>query len=139
MLFLVFFDMILAAVALFSPVFFLSIFKLNADIPGAVYRAGAIEPIFVRGVAILWALAAYVQYLAWKDPVGRPLVLNIALVFRFCGGTIELIESLFLLPAAGYSYIIGYITLAVFYIGDYLLIGWMIYLANRCGIKWRHI
>ncbi len=136
LLFLVFFDIILGVVGVGFPQVFIMVFKLNTEITGAMYQSGLVEPIFIRGVGILWFLAAYVQFLAWKDPASRPLVINIALIFRFCGGTFELIESLILLPLVGYSYVWGHVTLAIFYIGDYLLIAFMIYLLKKCNIRW---
>ena len=58
LLFLVFFDLVIAVPALFFPDWILSLAKLNADgVPGAMYRSGTIEPMFLRGVGILWLVA----------------------------------------------------------------------------------
>ena len=135
-MFLVFFDLFLAVVALFFPHLLIKIGSLNSDaVTGAMYRAGNIEPIFMRGVGILWLIAAYVQYVGWRDPVGRAHVVVSALVFRFCGGTFEMIEGLFLLPRAGFSDPVIYWVLLVFVVGDYLLIGSMVYMLRRAGVK----
>jgi hypothetical protein len=135
-MFLVFFDLFLAALALVFPHLLIRIGSLDSDtVTGAMYRAGNIEPIFMRGVGILWLIAAYVQYVGWRDPVGRPHVVASALVFRFCGGTFEAIEGLFLLPRAGFSDPVLYWFLLVFVIGDYLLIAAMTYMLRRAGVK----
>lgn len=136
LMFLVFFDLFLAVVALFFPHVLIQIGSLDSDaVTGAMYRPGNIEPIFMRGVGILWLLAAYVQYVGWRDPVGRPHVVTSALVFRFCGGTFEAIEGLFLLPRVGFSDPVLYWVLLVFVVCDYLLIGSMVYMLRRAGVK----
>jgi hypothetical protein len=135
-MFLVFFDLFLAVVALGFPHLLIRIGSLDSDtVTGAMYRSGNIEPIFMRGVGILWLIAAYVQYLGWRDPAGRPHVVTSALVFRFCGGTFEAIEGLFLLPRTGFSDPVLYWFLLVFVIGDYVLIASMVYMLRRAGVK----
>ena len=135
LLFLVFFDLVIAVPALFFPEWVVGLAKLNAD-PGGPYRAGDIEPLFFRGVGVLWLLAAYVQLIAWRDPVGRVLVVNIAIVFRFLGGTFELMEVVYLLPKAGFTDPLIYWTLGSFVAGDYLLVGVMIYLLKKLELAW---
>lgn len=137
LLFLVFFDLAIAIPALFFPGAIIDLGHLNADdVAGAMYRAGHIEPIFFRGVGVLWLLAAWVQFLAWRDPEKRLVAVNIAIVFRFCGGTFELVEVLFLLPAVGFSHPLIYWVLGFFVLGDYLLIAAMAYLLHKLGLKW---
>lgn len=136
LLFLVFFDLAIAIPALAFPGWVIGLGALNADVPGALYRAGPVEPIFLRGVGLLWLMAAYVQYLAFRDPERRLVAVNIAIVFRFCGGTFELIEALVLLPAAGYEHQLTYWVLGSFVAGDYLLIAAMVYLLHKLDLPW---
>ena len=140
LLFLVFFDLALAIPALFLPELIVGLGKLNSDaVAGAMYRSGAIEPIFLRGVGVLWLLAAYVQYIAWKDPATRLQAINIAIVFRFAGGTFELFEAAYLLPGVHFNYPLVYWTLGVFVAGDYLLIAVMAFLLKKLGLKWTRL
>lgn len=137
LLFLVFFDLAIAIPALFFPGWVISIAKLDSDaVTGAIYRSGGVEPLFLRGVGVLWLLAAWVQYLAWRDPLHRLPVVNIAIVFRFFGGTFELIAVLFLLPAQGFHDPLIYWTLGIFVVGDYLLIAVMVGLLHRLRAPW---
>jgi len=137
LLFLVFFDLVIAIPALFFPGWVVSTAKLDSDaVAGAVYRSGGVEPLFLRGVGVLWLLAAWVQYLAWRDPLNRLSAVNVAVVFRFCGGTFELFEVLFLLPRQGFDDPLIYWTLGVFVAGDYLLIGAMVWLLHRLKLPW---
>jgi hypothetical protein len=137
LLFLVFFDLALAIPALFFPEWILELGKLNADhVVGAMYRSGHIEPIFLRGMGVLWLLAAYVQFIAWKDPAKRLQAVNIAIVFRFAGGTLELIEMAYLLRIVHFGDAFVFWTLGVFVAGDYLLIAIMIFLLKRLDLKW---
>lgn len=140
LLFLVFFDLALAMPALLLPGWIIGLGKLNSDaVAGAMYRIGSIEPIFLRGVGVLWLLAAYVQYIAWKDPAKRLQAVNIAIVFRFAGGTFELFEVAYLLPKMHFSYPLVYWTLGVFVAGDYLLIAVMAFLLKKLGLKWTQL
>ncbi|MBW1675091.1 MAG: hypothetical protein JRF30_06145 [Deltaproteobacteria bacterium] len=140
LLFLVFFDLSIAIPALFFPKWIIEMGKLNSDlVVGAMYRSGPVEPIFLRGIGILWLLAAYVQYLAWKDPAKRLQAVNIALVFRFTGGTFELIEAAWLLRTVQFGDSLIYWVLGVFVAGDYLLIAVMILLLKRLDLKWWQI
>lgn len=134
---LVAFDLVIMVPALVFPGWVIDLGSLNSgSIAGAPYRAGQIEPLFLRGVGILWLLAAYVQYVAWRDPVNRLLAVNIAIVFRFCGGTFELIVILFLLPAAGFNDPLIYWVLGSFVAGDYIMIGIMVYLLHKAELHW---
>jgi len=134
---LVIFDLVIMVPALFFPGWVIDLGSLNSgSISGAPYRAGNIEPLFLRGVGILWLLAAYVQYVAWRDPVNRLQAVNIAIVFRFCGGTFELIVILFLLPAAGFYDPLIYWVLGAFVAGDYLMIGIMAVLLHKAELHW---
>lgn len=135
--FLVFFDLSIAIPPLFFPGWIIEIGKLNSDfVKGAMYRSGPIEPIFLRGIGILWLLAAYVQYIAWKDPPNRLQAINIALVFRFAGGTFELIEAAYLLRKVQFGDPLIFWVLGGFVVGDYILIAAMIILLKRLGLKW---
>jgi hypothetical protein len=137
LLFLVFFDLAIAIPALFFPEWAIGIAKLNSDaVRGAMYRSGTIEPLFLRGVGILWLVAAYVQLLAWRDPLGRLVAVNIALVFRFLGGTFELVEAAFLLPRVGFGDPLIFGVLAVFVAGDYLLVGLMVFFLHELRARW---
>jgi len=137
LLFLVFFDLVISFMAFFMSNWAIDLGKLNSDyIQGAIYRCGKIEPIFMRGTGVLWLLAAYVQFLAWRDPLNRLLIVNIAIIFRFCGATFELIEVLFLLPRSGFNAPLLYQILGVFVTGDYLFIAAMIYLLKKLDQKW---
>ena len=137
LLFLVFFDLAIAVPALFFPEWLISMAKMNADlVAGAMYRGGQIEPIFLRGVGVLWLLAAYIQYIAWKDPARRIQAVNIAIVFRLAGGTFELIEAAYLLPRVSFGDPLIYWALGIFVAGDYLLVAVMAYLLHRLGLRW---
>jgi hypothetical protein len=136
LLFLVFFDLSIAIPALLFPLWPITLAKLNADVPGAVYRSGLVEPLFLRGVGVLWLLAAWVQYLAWRDPVGRLSAVNIAIVFRFCGGSFELFEALVLLPRVGFHEPLIFYVLAVFVAGDYALVAAMVWMLRKMGLPW---
>ena len=140
LLFLVFFDLSIAISALFFPGWIIEMGKLNSDlVKGAMYRSGPIEPIFLRGIGILWLLAAYVQYIAWKDPARRLQAVNIALIFRFAGGTFELIEAAYLLRKVQFGDPLIFCVLGIFVVGDYILVAVMIILLKRLGIKWWQI
>jgi len=137
LLFLVFFDLSIAIPAFFFPGWIIEIGKLNSDlVVGAMYRSGPIEPIFLRGIGILWLLAAYVQYIAWKDPVNRLQAINIALVFRFAGGTFEFIEIAYLLRKVQFDDSLIFWVLGVFVVGDYILVAVIILFLKRLGLKW---
>lgn len=137
LLFLVFFDLSIGIPAIFFPGWIVEMGKLNSDfVQGAMYRSGPIEPIFLRGIGILWLLAAYVQYIAWKDPVSRLQAINIALVFRFAGGTFELIETAYLLRKIQFGDPLIFWVLGGFVAGDYILVAVMIILLKRLGLKW---
>lgn len=134
---LVLFDLVIMIPALFFPGWVIDLGSLNSgSISGAPYRAGNIEPLFLRGVGILWLLAGYCQYIAWRDPVRRLQAVNISIVFRFCGGTFELIVILFLLPAAGFNDHLIYWVLGAFVAGDYIMIGIMAFLLHKAQLKW---
>lgn len=140
LLFLVVFDLTLAVAALLFPRWVLALGKLNSDaVRGAMYRGGPIEPIFLRGVGVLWLLAAYVQYLAWKAPERNLAAVNIAIVFRLAGATFELVEVLFLLPAVQFGDSLIFVTLGIFAAGDYLLVGAMALLLRRLRLAWRSV
>lgn len=137
LLFLVAFDLTLAVIALLFPRWVLAIGSLSSDaVHGAMYRSGPIEPIFLRGVGVLWLLAAYVQLLAWKDPARNLVAVTIAIVFRTAGGTFELIEVLFLLPAVRFGDSLIFAVLGIFAAGDYLLVGVMALLLRRLRLEW---
>lgn len=134
---LVLFDLAIALPALCFPGWVISLGHLSdPSTPGAPYRTGAIEPLFLRGVGVLWLLAAYVQLMAWRDPVERIWAVNIAIVFRFTGGTFELLEILWLLPRVGFDYSLAYGVLVFFVVGDYALVGTMVWLLHRAGLRW---
>ena len=134
---LVLFDLAIAVMALFKPDLWISWGHLNDPaVPGAPYRQGVIEPLFIRGIGILWLMAAYAQFLAWKDPENRTWAVNISIVFRFCGGTFELLEVLYLLPRVGFNYSGAYWILGSFVVGDYVCIAFMAYLLYKLQIKW---
>ncbi len=140
LLFLVVFDLILAVAALLFPRWMLAIGKLNSDaVRGAMYRSGRVEPIFVRGVGVLWLLAAYVQYLAWKEPVRNLVAVTIAIVFRVAGATFELIEVLFLLPAVQFGDSLIFVALGIFAAGDYLMVGIIVLLLRRLRLEWMSV
>lgn len=137
LLFLVFFDLAIAVPALFFPRWIIALGKLNSDlVVGAMYRSGTIEPLFLRGIGLLWLLAAYVQLMAWKDPAKRLQAINIAIVFRFAGGTFELIEMSYLLRQVHFGDPLIFWVLGVFVAGDYLLIAIMIFFLKRLGFNW---
>ena len=137
LLFLVFFDLSIAVPALFFPEWIIELGKLNSDyVVGAMYRSGPIEPIFLRGIGILWLLAAYVQFIAWKEPAKRLQAVNIAIVFRFAGGTFELIEMVYLLRKVNFGDPLVFWVLGVFVAGDYLLIAILIFILKRLDLKW---
>lgn len=137
LLFLVFFDLSIAIPALLFPEWVIALGKLNSDhVVGAMYRSGPIEPIFLRGIGLLWLLAAYVQWMAWKDPTNRLQAVNIAIVFRFAGGTFELIEIAYLLRKVHFGDPIVFYVLAFFVAGDYLLIAILAFLLKRLRLKW---
>ncbi len=137
LLFLVFFDLSIAVPALFFPGWIIEIGKLNSDaVAGAMYRPGPVEPVFLRGIGVLWLLAAYIQYLAWKDPANRLQAVNIALVFRLAGGTFELIEAAYLLRAVHFSDPLIFWVLGIFVAGDYLLVAIMMLFLRRLGLRW---
>ena len=137
LLFLVFFDLSIAIPALFFPTWIIDLLKLNSDIvTGAMYRSGPIEPVFLRGVGVLWLLAAYVQYIAWRDPARRLQAINIAIVFRLAGGTFELIEVAYLLRKVQFSDPLIFWGLGIFVAGDYLLVAIMIFFLKRLGLTW---
>ena len=137
LLFLVFFDLSIAVPALFFPEWIIEFGKLNSDsVVGAMYRSGPIEPIFLRGIGILWLLAAYVQFIAWKDPANRLQAVNIAIVFRFAGGTFELIEMAYLLRNVHFGDTLIFWILGIFVAGDYFLIAILIFFLKRLGLKW---
>lgn len=134
--FLVLFDLAIAIPALFFPGWIIELGKLNSDqVVGAMYRSGHIEPIFLRGIGLLWLLAAYVQFIAWRDPPNRLQAINIALVFRFAGGTFELIEIAYLLRQVNFGDPLIFWVLGFFAGGDYILVGVLIFLLNRLGLK----
>ncbi|NOZ88016.1 MAG: hypothetical protein GXP49_17500 [Deltaproteobacteria bacterium] len=134
---LVLFDLSIAALALFYPHSWISFGHLDSStVPGAPYRQGTIEPLFLRGVGILWLLAAYVQFLAFKNPEERPWAINLSIVFRFFGGTFELVEVLFLLPMVKFDYKPAYWLLGGFVACDYICIGLMVLLLWSLKIKW---
>jgi len=137
LLFLVFFDLSIAIPALLFPRWIIEMGKFNSDfVEGAMYRSGYIEPIFLRGIGILWLLAAYVQYIAWKDPVRRLQAINIAIIFRFAGGTFELIETTYLLRQVQFGNPLVFWVLGVFVVGDYILVAIMIILLKKLGLRW---
>jgi len=137
LLFLVFFDLFIAVPALLFPQWVIGMAKMNTDaVTGAMYRSGPIEPIFLRGIGVLWLLAAYIQYIAWKDPAARMQAVNIAIVFRLAGGTFELIEAAYLLPRVSFGQPLVYWVLGIFVVGDYLLVAVMAYLLRRLGLAW---
>lgn len=137
LLFLVFFDLSIAIPALVFPEWIIEMGKLNSDtVVGAMYRIGPIEPIFLRGIGILWLLAAYIQFIAWKDPANRLQAVNIAIVFRFTGGTFELVEMVYLLRIVHFGNSIIFWILGIFVTGDYLLVAVMIYILQRLGLRW---
>ncbi len=134
---LVVFDLVIMVPALIFPGWVIDLGSLNSgSVAGAPYRSGSIEPMFLRGVGILWLLAGYCQYIAWRDPENRLQAVNIAIVFRFCGGTFELMEILFLLPAAGFNDPLIYWVLGGFVAGDYLMIGIMVFLLHKAKLPW---
>jgi hypothetical protein len=141
LLFLVFFDLLIAILALFFPHFVIATWHFDdPHVPGAPYRQGVpIEPIWMRGVGILWVLAAYVQYVAWRAPVARLTAVHLAIAFRFVGGSFELVELLFLLPAVGFDHWLLLWTFPVFVVGDYALVATMIWCMNRLGLPWRNL
>jgi hypothetical protein len=123
LLFLVFFDLGLGIWAI--------------GFPSSVLKAGNLpippEPIFVRGVGVFWLLVAYIQFLAWKDPIKRLLALHIAIIFRIAGATFEAIEGIFLLrPFSQIHFILG-----IFVVGDVALVIAMIWLLKKLGLCWR--
>lgn len=137
LLFLVFFDIAIAIPALLFPGWIIETAKLSSDaIAGAMYRSGTVEPIFLRGMGILWLLAAYIQYIAWKDPARSLHAVNIALVFRFLGGTFELVEAAHLLRSVQFGHPLIYWVLGSFVAGDYLLIAIMVLLLRKLDLKW---
>ncbi|MBI4651811.1 hypothetical protein HY745_11120 [Candidatus Desantisbacteria bacterium] len=137
LLFLIFFDLSIAIPALFFPQWVIGAGKLNSDfISGAMYKSGPIEPVFLRGIGILWLLAAYIQYLAWRDPINRLQALNIAIVFRFAGGTFELVEASYLLRQVQFGDPLIFWILGIFVAGDYILVAVMAFLLKKLGLKW---
>lgn len=137
LLFLVFFDLAIAIPALFFPGRIIELGKLSSDmVAGAMYRSGPIEPLFLRGVGVLWLLAAYVQYMAWRDPANRLQALHIAIMFRLAGGTFELVEIAYLLRKVHFGNPLIYWVLGIFVAGDYLVVAVMVFLLRRLGLKW---
>ena len=115
------FDLTTGSIGCFFPEAVISFGSLNIG-PGALYPSGPVEPVFLRGVGVLWIWAAYIQFLAWKYTVERPHLIIIAMLFRFLGGTLQLFEIIFLLPAVGFGNTNTFLILGGFVFGDYLLI-----------------
>jgi hypothetical protein len=91
------------------------------------------EPIFVRGVGVFGLLVAYIQFLAWKDPIKRLLALHIVIMFRIVGATFEAIEGIFLLrPFSQFHFLLG-----IFAAGDIALAIVIIWLLKKLGLCWR--
>lgn len=135
--FLIFYDLAIAIPGLFFPEAMIDFARLNADdVAGAMYRPGHIEPIFLRGLGVLWVLASYVQYLAWRDPERNLVAVNVAIVFRGLGAGLQVIEALLLLPLAGFGHPTLYVVLVLFFTGDFILLGTLVALLRKVGLPW---
>ena len=123
MLFGACFDFITGSIGLFFPDFVVSMGGLaQATNPGAMYKTGLIEPVFIRGVGILWLWASYIQFVAWKDPVKNTMAALFAFIFRILGALLELVEIFYLLPRVGFEGSSMYVILMGFAVGDLLLV-----------------
>lgn len=55
------------------------------------------EPIFVRGVGAMWLFVAYIQLLAFRNPVKNACAIRLSVVFRLTEAAFCTAEALFLL------------------------------------------
>jgi len=129
-------DLVTSVPLLLFPDWLIGLAKMNSDVVSwAMYRSGTIEPLFARGIGLLWLLTFYLQARAAQAPRSRPELISASLFFRFCGMMFDLSEIIFFLPAANVTSPAITWTLIVFVLLDLPSLVLVYWLSRKAEIK----